>query len=169
MANVEDLSPNKLHFTPLTFISQASSTMWFNCSALYKPTPRRTHPPFSEAAQQSLILDTFEGISTHPCCETTPQTEPLHKRYLIPQPQHQYPQTPCSCLCLTTTGISPRCRRRWAEKQKPVLVYYSQLNNLPFSKKKTLSVQTPLSCIHPPKCHSDVLAHFKKMWQHSAL
>lgn len=54
-------------------------------------------------SQPSLILDTFEGISTHAYCETTPQTEPLHKRYLVPQPKHQYPQTPCSCLCLTTT------------------------------------------------------------------
>lgn len=90
-----------------------------------------------------LILDIFEGISTHACCETTlvlaaPQTEPLHNRYLVSQPQYQHPQTPCSCLWLKTKGISPLCRKKWAEKQRPVLVYYSQLNNLPHSKRKTL-------------------------------
>lgn len=81
MANVEDLSQNKLHFTTLTCISQASSTMWLSCSAPYEPTPRRTHLLSSKAAQQSLILDISEGISTHACCETAlvlaaPQTEP---------------------------------------------------------------------------------------------
>lgn len=170
MVKVEDLSQKKWHFTPLTNISQATSTGWLNCSALYEPTPRRTHPPFPEAAQQSPILHISEGISTHACWETTlvlaaPQTEPLHNTYLVPQPQYQYPQTPCSCLCLTTEVISSLSRRKWAEKQRPVLVYYSQLNNLPFSKRKTLCrYHSPV--FHPPKRHSDLLAHFKKMWQH---
>lgn len=170
MVNVEDLPQKKLHFTPLTCTSQASS-LCDSSVQLYNPTWRRTHPPFSEAAQQSPILDIFEGISTDACCETTlvlaaPQTEPLHRRYLVLQPQYQHPQTPCSCLCLTTKWISPLCRRKWAEKQRPVLVYYPQLKKLPFSKRKILSLQTPLSRIHPPKGHSDLLAHFKKMTAH---
>lgn len=170
MVNFEDLPQKKLHFTPLTCTSQASS-LCDSSVQLYNPTWRRTHPPFSEAAQQSPILDIFEGISTDACCETTlvlaaPQTEPLHRRYLVLQPQYQHPQTPCSCLCLTTKWISPLCRRKWAEKQRPVLVYYPQLKKLPFSKRKILSLQTPLSRIHPPKGHSDLLAHFKKMTAH---
>lgn len=120
-------SQKKWYFTPLTCISQVSSTVWLNCSVPYKPTPW-THPAFSVAAQRSLILNIFDGISTHACCETSlvlaaPQTEPLHERYWVPQPQHQYPQTPCSCL--TTKHINPLCRKKWAEKQKSVLGYYS--------------------------------------------
>lgn len=45
-------------------------------------------------------------------------------------------------------------------------MYHSQLNNLPFSRRKTLSLQTLLSCIHCPRGHSDLLAHFKQMTAH---
>lgn len=119
-----------------------TSTLPRGCSA----TPDPWH--FWRDLKTCMLWDNFSFSSTP-------------NRSVAPQTQYQHPQTPCSCLWLTTKGISPLCRGKWVEKQRPVLVYYSQLNNLPLSKRKTLCKQ-PLSHVHPPKYQSDLLAHFKK-------
>lgn len=143
-------------------ISQASSTVTQLFSSVRPHTLKdtSTFPRGCSAIPNPWHF--WRDLNTS-CWETTlvsaaPQPEPLHNRCLtIPIP------TDPLFLPLPKV-ISPLSRRKWTEEQKPELVHYSQLHNLPLSK--TLSVQTPLSCVHPPKRHSDLLAHFKETWQH---
>lgn len=130
-------------------MAKDTSTLLRGCSAI--PDPWH----FWRDLNRCMLWDNFSFSSTP---NRTPPSKVFSTTATVP--------TPCSCLCLTTKWISPLCRRKRAEKQRPVLVYYPQLKKLPFSKRKTLSLQTPLSCIHPPKGHSDLLAHFKKMTAH---